>query len=50
VNDFRANPNLVIYIRTDENGRNKELYAVVDLCQRNGITRFSWRTLPPNQR
>jgi biopolymer transport protein ExbD len=46
VADFRANPNLVIYIRADENGRNKDLYAVVDLCQRNGITRFSLRTEP----
>ena len=50
VADFRANPNLVIYIRADENGRNKDLYTVVDLCQRNGITRFSLRTEPPNQR
>ncbi|MGD0614442.1 MAG: biopolymer transporter ExbD [Verrucomicrobiota bacterium] len=50
VADFRSNPNLVIYIRADENGRNKDLYAVVDLCQRNGITRFSLRTEPPNQR
>ena len=50
VADFRSNPHLVIYIRADENGRNKDLYAVVDLCQRNGITRFSLRTEPPNQR
>jgi biopolymer transport protein ExbD len=40
----RANPNAVIYIRADENGRNKDLYAVIDRCQRNGITRFSLRT------
>jgi biopolymer transport protein ExbD len=50
VRDFKANPNLVVYIRADENGRNKESYAVLDLCQRNGITRFSLRTEPPNQR
>jgi biopolymer transport protein ExbD len=50
VADFRSNPNLVIYIRADENGQNKYLYAVVDLCQSNGITRFSLRTEPPNQR
>jgi len=47
---FKANPNTVVYIRADENGRNKELYAVIDRCQRNGITRFSLRTEPPNQR
>ena len=47
---FKADPNLVIYIRADENGRNKDLYAVVDLCQRNGLTRFSLRTEPLNQR
>jgi biopolymer transport protein ExbD len=40
----KVNPNAVIYIRADENGRNKDLYAVIDRCQRNGITRFSLRT------
>ena len=48
--DYQYNPNLVVYIRADENGRNKDLYAVVDLCQRNGITRFSLRTEPIRQR
>jgi biopolymer transport protein ExbD len=47
---FRANPNTVVYIRADENGRNKDLYALIDRCQRNGITRFSLRTEPTNQR
>jgi biopolymer transport protein ExbD len=42
----KMNPNLVVYIRADENGKNKELYAVIDRCQRNGITRFSLRTQP----
>lgn len=42
----RANPDLVVYIRADENGRNKDLYAVIDRCQRNGITRFSLRAEP----
>ena len=46
----RANPNTVVYIRADENGRNKDLYAVIDRCQRNGITRFSLRTEPPLNR
>jgi len=47
---FRFNPNIVVYIRADENGRNKDLYAVIDACQRNGITRFSLRTEPPRTR
>ena len=47
IRDFHANPNLVIYIRADEMGRNKDLYAVIDRCQRNGITRYSLRTEPP---
>ena len=41
VKDYRADPNLVVYIRADEMGRNKDLYAVIDRCQRNGITRRS---------
>jgi biopolymer transport protein ExbD len=45
----RANPNTVVYIRADEEGRNKHLYAVIDRCQRNGITRFSLRTELPGR-
>jgi biopolymer transport protein ExbD len=44
--DFRFNQNLVVYIRADENGRNKDLYAVINACQRNGITKYSLRTEP----
>jgi biopolymer transport protein ExbD len=50
VRDFRTNPNLIVYIRADENGRNKDLYAVLDRCQRNGITRYSLRTEPEGRR
>ncbi len=46
VNIFRDNPNMVVFIRADENGINKHLYAIIDRCQRNGITRFSLRTEP----
>lgn len=48
--DFKANPNIVVYIRADEMGRNKDLYAVIDRCQRNGITRYSLRTEPQKAR
>jgi biopolymer transport protein ExbD len=44
--DSRANPNLVVRIRADEEGRNKYLYAVLDFCQRNGI-KISLATEPP---
>ena len=47
VKDYRDDPNLVVYIRADEMGRNRELYALIDRCQRNGITRYSLRTEPP---
>ena len=43
---FRANPNTVVYIRADEIGYNKDTYAVIERCQRIGITRFSLRTEP----
>ncbi len=47
VQDFRQNPNLVVYIRADEMGRNKDLMAVINRCQKNNITRYSLRTEPP---
>jgi biopolymer transport protein ExbD len=45
--DFNANRNLVVYIRVDEAGLNKHTFAVVDLCQHIGISRFSFATEPP---
>jgi biopolymer transport protein ExbD len=47
VADFRFNPKLVVYIRADENSRTKELAALINACQKNGITRYSLRTEPP---
>jgi biopolymer transport protein ExbD len=49
VRDYRANPNLVVYLRADENSRWKDVEAVIDRCQRNGITRLSPRTEPPKR-
>jgi biopolymer transport protein ExbD len=45
----RANPELIVRIRTDQDGLNKHLYAIVDGCLRNGITRFSWATDAPGR-
>ena len=49
VRDFHANPKLVVYLRADENSRWKDVEAVIDRCQRNGITRLSPRTEPPKR-
>ncbi len=47
--DARANPNLVVYIRADENSKTKDLAALIDGCQKNGITRYSLRAQPPKR-
>jgi len=44
--DYRGNKNLIVYIRADEDSHNKELVALIDGCQRNGITRYSLQTQP----
>jgi len=49
VNDFKANPNIVVYIRADEMGRNKDTYAVIERCQKNGIRSFGLKTEPPKR-
>jgi biopolymer transport protein ExbD len=48
--DFRRNPNLVVYIRADKKGQIDYLAALLDGCQRNGITRYSLRTDPTSNR
>jgi len=45
--DFAANKNIVVYIRADESSRWKDVAAVMNRCQRNGITRISPRMEPP---
>ena len=47
--DSQANPNLVVDIRADEMGRWKDVAAVMDCCQRNGI-KIAARTEPPGHR
>jgi biopolymer transport protein ExbD len=49
VRSFRANPNLVVYVRADGDGPYKQVAAVLERCERNGITRISLRTEPPKR-
>ena len=44
--DAQLNPNLVVDLRADEQGRFKEIAAVMDCCQRHGI-KIAVRTQPP---
>jgi biopolymer transport protein ExbD len=44
--EYRANRNLVIYIRGDEDSPLKYTVALMDGCERNGIARYSLRTQP----
>jgi biopolymer transport protein ExbD len=44
--EFRANPNLVVYIRADKDSRYDLVAQVIDGCQKSGITRYSLRTDP----
>ena len=48
IKESRANPSLVVNLRADENSRWKEVEAMLDLCQRNGI-KMSARTQPPKR-
>jgi biopolymer transport protein ExbD len=44
--DFRANPNLIVYIRADKDAPYGNVATLIDGCQKNGITRYSLRTDP----
>src|SRR5215831_9108908 len=50
VQDYRFNPNIVVYVRADENSRMKDFVALTDACVKNGISRYSIRTQPPEGR
>ena len=44
--ELRSNPNLIVYIRADQDGPYKNVATLIDGCQRSGITRYSLRTEP----
>lgn len=46
VRDYKANTNLVVDVRADENTRARDIYAVMDRCVRNGILKWRLRTEP----
>ena len=46
VNDYRANPNLVVFVRADKDGRIEPFADIMNRCINNGITKFSFRTAP----
>jgi biopolymer transport protein ExbD len=48
--DFRANKNMVVYIRADRKSPLEYFAALTDACQHRGISRYSLRTEPPAKR
>ncbi|HSH94577.1 MAG TPA: biopolymer transporter ExbD [Roseimicrobium sp.] len=47
---FKANPNMVVYIRADQDGPYKLVAGVLNRCEKHGITRISLRTDPKPRR
>ena len=48
--EFKRNTNIIVYIRADEMVRAKDLYAVIDTCQKKGLGKYSLRTEPVKPR
>jgi biopolymer transport protein ExbD len=46
VNTYRRNPNLVVFVRADKDGRIEPFADVMNRCIKHGITKFSFRTAP----
>jgi len=44
--EYHSNPNLVVYIRADKDGRLDLLAQLLDGCEKNHIMRYSLRTHP----
>jgi biopolymer transport protein ExbD len=50
VREYRANPELVVRIRADQEARARHFYPLIDRLTRNQITRLSLATQPPSGR
>jgi biopolymer transport protein ExbD len=47
---FRANPDLVVYIRADKTTAWDKVFAVTDMLSNRGLTRYSFRSEPTRPR
>ena len=50
IKSYRGNPNLAVDIRGDQNAHWRDVFAVFDICIRNGISQVSPRASPVPQR
>lgn len=50
IDEYRKNPNLVVRIRADAGGKFELPMNIIEICRRNGITRFDIATEPPARR
>jgi biopolymer transport protein ExbD len=50
VNAYRANPNLVLVLRVEGAAQAQTLVTLLDVCSRNGLTRFRIATQLPKRR
>lgn len=46
VQEYRANPQMAIYIRADREEKYKNVMAILDLCDRHNIKRMNFGTSP----
>jgi biopolymer transport protein ExbD len=46
IRSYRRNPNLAVDIRGDQNAHWRDVFAVFDMCMRNGISQVSPRASP----
>ena len=46
IKSYRRNPNLAVDIRGDQNAHWRDVFAVFDMCMRNGISQVSPRASP----
>jgi len=48
--EYQKNPNLVVQLRADREGAYKYPVSIIEVCQRNGMTRFNLSTEPGPRR
>lgn len=44
--DHQANPNLIVFVRADKDGRVEPFMDIINRCIKRGIVKFSFRTAP----
>jgi biopolymer transport protein ExbD len=49
-NEFRADPNLAIWVRADKSGKYEDVFNLLEMCRKLNIKKIDFAAMPPSKK